>query len=40
MSRIFVGFGGEWKEIEKKYVGVQMKGLNVKVSIKFEDFFR
>ena len=37
MSRVSVGFGGEWKENEND-VGSQMKWLNVDISINFQDF--
>lgn len=40
MPHVFIGFGWEWKEIEKEYIEGQLKGLNVDVHIKFEDFFR
>ena len=38
MSCVFVCFSGTWKEAKKEYVGSQIKGLNVNVSIKFEEF--
>ena len=40
MPHVFIGFGSERKEAEKEYVGGQLKGLNVNVSIKYEDFLR
>lgn len=38
MSRVFVCFGGEWKEIEKEYATGQMKGLNVDANINLRSF--
>lgn len=40
MPRIFVCYGGEWKENEKEYEGGQLRGLVVDLSITYDDFLR